>query len=317
MAYRPKIPSLEKVKEVMTAFKMEEWKQLTFTQTEEYIKNLDEFFSNQLGFLFRTLRTTTTNNLPKKVYRVRKKESGINANLISEFSSPPAGLCRTIQRANLPFHPVFYGAPSPHTALLETLAYTYKKDEENVFFLSEWEFKADQPTYVTPFMFGAYDKVPLFNEFSKKPLEEITAQIADLTTDEKEALNQIFRFFSELFEYEDTHAISGYLGHIHLYAPGNIRTDVFIYPSIRTGNASMNFAIHPNAVIHKMQLKRIFVVGVDDYSVDKANGSATFKFTIQDYLGINNDHGYLIWRNLPQEDWDDFTAMFPIENGEQ
>lgn len=311
MGYRPRIPSLEQVVRSFREINIDEWDKMDCRQVQDYVKKLDEFFVAKFGFTFLTLRITNSDKLPQKVYRVRKYDTSINAGLISEFSHPPASLTKTIQRANLPYHPVFYCAPSAHTALIETLKYTYKEGEENSYFLSEWCFRKDQPTYVTPFMFGKYDKVDLYNIMREKAIEDFITKIPDITNDEINSLKKIFEFVSSLFESEVSHAISGYFGHSHLYASSNMRTDVFIYPSIQTGKAAMNFAIHPNAVLHKLLLKRVFLFNIKDYILDKNNGSATFQLNIEDRLGINNQHGYMIWRNLPNEDLNDFKFLFP------
>lgn len=311
MSFRPSIPSVEQVEKSFREIQIDEWNKMDCTQVQDYVKKLDEFFVAQFGFIFRTLRITNSNNLPQKVYRVRKYDTSINAGLISEFSHPPASSTKTAQRANLPYHPVFYCAPSAHTALIETLKYSYTEGEANSFFLSEWCFRKDQPIYVTPFMYGKYDKVDLYNIIREKSAEEFIAKIPDITNEEVKSLNKIFEFVSSLFEYEDSHAISGYLGHSHLYASSNLRTDVFIYPSIQTGKAAMNFAIHPNAVLHKLFLNRVFLIQIVDYKLDKNKGRATFHLKIEDRLGINNQHGYMTWRNLPNEDLIDFEALFP------
>ena len=118
---------------------------------------------------------------------------------------------------------------------------------------------------------------------------------------------------SKQFENE-SHYVSGYIAHNHIYYPGNIRTDILIYPSIQTDKSSLNFAIHPNAVLHKMFLKRIFFFKVNSYEVDKTTDKMYFSFEVQDELGINNQHGYLAWRNLPNEDMKDFKKLFPDLN---
>jgi hypothetical protein len=314
MNNRPVIPSIDKVRAAISQFNAQDWTHLNPTQVNDYVKMLDDYFYKNIGFVFRSLYFTISDKLPKKVYRVRKYDHSINAGLISEFSHPPANVTCSIQRASLPHHPAFYCAPGAHTALLETLKYTFKNGEENLYFISEWSFRKDQPINVTSFLFGEYDKVDMYNTFKEKTFENFKSKIPDITPEETESLREIFTFIATLFEYEDTHAISGYLGHIHLYASSNIRTDVFIYPSIATGKASLNFAIHPNAVLHKLMLQRVFLVGVPHYHIDKNNGTAKINFIIKDRLGINNDYGYMMWRNLPVEDRVDFEKMFPVSS---
>jgi hypothetical protein len=310
MENRPKLLSYEEIKERIKTFNIKEWNHLDILKVNEYVNALDNYFINNLGFVFRTLRITNTDKLPNKVFRIRKYSDQINHNLISEFSYPPASCTTGIQRANLPFHPVFYGAPSAHTALIETLKYSDKKND-NLYYLSEWEFRKDQPIYVTPFIFGEYEKVDVFNLLAKKAIDDFKKKINNITVDESKAIDLVFKVFSELFEYQDSHAISGYLAHTHLYFPSNIRTDLFIYPSIGTGKASMNFAFHPNAVMHKLLLKRIYLLEVENYEIDTQFNKVKFTYHLHDKLGINNEHGYLIWRNLPADDESAFKTLFP------
>jgi hypothetical protein len=313
MTYKPKIPSVKDILKVVEEFNFNDWIGLDAAKVPEYVHELDKYFVSKFGFIFRTIRQSNTDKLPQKIYRVRKYNLKINEGLISEFSNPPASATTFIQRANLPFHPVFYCAPSAHTALLETLLPTFDKETENLYYLTEWTFRENQPAYVTPFIFGDYNHVASYNEMGKKALVDLKSKIATITDEEEKSLEAVLKGFSKLFEYKDSHIISAYLGHIHLYATSNIRTDIFMYPSIQTDKRSINFAIHPNAVIHKLFLNRVFIVKINNYHFDIGGGAAKFDLSLEDRLGINNHHGYLIWRNLPDEDFNDFKKLFPEE----
>jgi len=306
------IPSLEEINKAIIEFEQEDWSNNDISKVEKYVSKLDRYFISKFGFILKTLRASNTNNLPNKVFRLRKHESGINTSLITEFSHPPV-YKTSIQRANLPSHPIFYCAPSASTALFEMLQLTYKENEDNSYYLSEWVFLQDLPVYVSLFIYGEYERVDLYNSWSEKSFSDLRKKLPELTDDESVRLRSILSYFSKLFEKNENHYLSSYLGHIHFYDKTNIRTDVMIYPSIQTDKSSLNFAIHPNAVFHKMRLNRIFSFKVKSYKADfnKTGVRASFEFGIEDRLGINNEHGYLAWRNLPNEDLNDFKKLFP------
>ncbi|MEI2738502.1 MAG: RES family NAD+ phosphorylase [Chitinophagaceae bacterium] len=306
------IPTIEEIEKAIKDFSDEKWGKMDCDKVNEYVKSLDEFFVEKLGFIFKTVRISNTGQLTSKVYRIRKKEDGINTSLISEFSHPPINRT-TIQRANLPGHPVFYCSPNAGTSLLESLVKTFDEKGDNQYYLSEWEFTPNLPAYVTIFLYGEYDKVDFFNSISDKNLNDFVENLDNPTEDEIRRLKMLFRQFSSLFETKNEHYLSSYLGHIHFYDKSNIRTDVMIYPSIELEKGSLNYAVHPNTVFHKMKLKRIFSFNVNSYVMDLDTMKAEISFQIEDSLGINNDHGYLIWRNLSEEDHKDFEKLFPAK----
>lgn len=312
MKRKIQIPTIEEIDYAMKAFSSEEWNKMNFDKVDEYVKFLDKYFVEKLGFIFKTVRVSNTNQLTSKVYRIRKKDAGMNSTLITEFSHPPVNKA-TIQRANLPGHPVFYCSPNAGTSLLESLVKSFDKEGSNHYYLSEWVFTPNLPAYVTMFLYGKYDNSELFNSVSDKNLKDFIEKLDGPTEDEVLRLQILFKNFSSLFEKKDEHYLSSYLGHIHFYDKSNIRTDVMIYPSIELERGSLNYAVHPNAVFHKMKLKRVFSFNVKSYFLNLDANRAEISFEVEDILGINNDHGYLTWRNLPEEDHKDFQKLFPVK----
>jgi hypothetical protein len=124
-------------------------------------------------------------------------------------------------------------------------------------------YKRDQPTFFTAFVFGEYNSEnAIFNTLKDDTLSKLISKFGDTTAEEKEALKKIFMLFSSLFERKDLHALSGYIGHLHIYTNQLPRTDIFIYPSIQSEKHEFNYAIHPNAVLHLLELSHVYVVRV-------------------------------------------------------
>lgn len=310
MSKKIEIPSDEKIDDAIRFFKETDFSKEDFKNVDKCVNLFDRHFIDKLGFVFKTVRISNSSQFRSKIFRVRKKEAWINTSLISEFSHPPVNKT-TMQRANLPWHPVFYCSPNSGTALLETLVKTFDNASENVYYLSEWEFLPDLPVYVTIFLYGQYEKLDFFNSVSEKNRNDIFEKFKNLSIEETMRLERLVKYFSSVFEKKEEHYLSSYLGHIHFYEKSNIRTDVMLYPSIELEKGSLNYAIHPNAVFHKLRLKRVFVFDVKEYAINLSEMKAKISFNIQDLLGINNDHGYLIWRNLSEEDMLDFQKLFP------
>jgi hypothetical protein len=300
MSQRIAIPSLEQVKKAIEEFRIEDWNIKDYTQVNGYVKKLDDYFDQKLGFRIRSVGIINTKNLSPNVYRIRPFDEKINVSLISEFSHPPVNLTNKIQRANLPYHPVFYCSPDPRTALIETLEYTYREGEEKLYYLSEWSLRKDQPALATPFIFGEYNaELGFYNTYRDKTFDYIKSKFENITSEETESLRQILIFFSKLFEYRDSHALSGYIGHMHLYAWAMPRTDIFIYPSIQSEKYKLNYAIHPNAVLYLLRLNRVYLLRVYKYKINRSSGFVTLRVGYHNVLGINNDLGHLVWGNLP------------------
>ncbi|MGN6212487.1 hypothetical protein [Parafilimonas sp.] len=305
------IPSKGQILKVLEEFdSIDLENKLKAKSLQEYVQELDDFFVSKLGFIFFSVRTSNTNKVPSKVYRLRKQEGFINTSLITEFSHPQVSKT-LLQRANLPNCPTFYGSPSAHTALLETLELSFKKEGNNFYYLSEWSFREDQPIYISPFIYGEYDVVDEYNSMSKKAFKDLEEEFSVRTEEQSKCLEEMLHFYATIFEKKEDHLLSSYLAHKHFYTPSNIRTDMLIYPSIQTNKSSLNFAIHPNAVMHKMFLNRVFLFKIDDYKSDINSGELEVAFDMSDLVGLNNHHGYLIWTNLSYQDMEDFKKLFP------
>lgn len=252
---------------------------------EKFSKRLHKLFTSKLGLLPTIIAPWTTNELPFKFYRLRKKDRNMNSSLISEYSYPPIEVMKYTQRANLPFHPVFYCSDQPITAIFESIRTEKKIDPNQEYYLSEWEFKPSQNLRVSPFLFDNLDDsspYKFMEETSKQALDKILDK--NYPKDQCDGFRRIMNLLSHLFIYENTYSVSSFISHYHLYANHNLRSDVFIYPSWQTKKKSINFAIHPNAVSEKMKLNKIYRLKIDDFQFEKQN--CTFSV---DCIGTNVD----------------------------
>lgn len=293
---KPAIPHLDEIKKMIDEMiGVDQWDRYKIKNSpKRFEKRLNELFLDKLGLMPYMIYLANNQSLPKKFYRLRKVSTSFNETLISEYSYPPNHVIKSVQRANLPYHPVFYCSDNPATAILETIKDEYKPGESLTYFMSEWKFREKQQIKYCPFIF---DNIADNNPY--KPMSDINKlKLAEKmklhTEDEVAAMIEIFKFLSNLFLYENTYVVSSFLAHSNLYAPHNYRPDVFIYPSVQTKHQTVNFAIHPNAVTEKMVLSRVFKLVLNDYN------TATGRFTTS-VLSIGHNKGGIIY-------WTDVTA---------
>lgn len=288
------IPSLETVKKgIDDLLLIDKWDQYKIKKSpKKFEKRLNELFIGNLKVMPYLIYLASDKSIPKKFYRLRKKTDSFNERLISEYSYPPNHYVKTVQRANIPYHPVFYCSDNPSTAIQETIKDDQKANDKTIYYMSEWITRDDQEIRICPYIFdNVADSNPykVLSEINKTKLFE---QMIGHTEDEKNGMFEILKFLSNLFTYENTYIVSSYLAYINLYAPHNLKPDIFIYPSIQTQKTTVNFAIHPNAVIEKLKLSRVFKMRLKEYN----NLSNKFSVSIQ-WVGHNNN-GVIKWTEV-------------------
>lgn len=304
------IPSLEDVKKgIDQLILIEKWdKYKVLTNPKTFYNRVESVLLEKLKIFPFAFEFHNSNSFPFKFYRVRKSEKKFNNSLISEYSHPPASVINYIQRANLPYHPVFYCSDNPGTAIAEAIKNTENVNPKDIYYLSEWEFLPDTKFILSPFFFGNLNKNSFYSFWSdsnliklKKTLEkqgEIKAY---------ESFSEIFRFLSNLFVYENSYVISSVLAHSHLYANHNLRADLFVYPSVQLDRTSVNYAIHPNTVSEKLKLNKVFEMKFDE--IDKNTG---IKFRLINFgQNINSN---IIWNSQFEENITLIKKVFPDFN---
>lgn len=190
------------------------------------------------------------------IYRARIKDF-TNLTDIKELTYLQKENCKKTGRANVPYHPVFYGSFNPNCAIKEVRI----ENEEIV--LSEWQWKKNTNLKIK--LFAKTDhNVPL-NRYGIKNIEDyITGFEKARGHPIKE--NSLFSSMisntnhcCDLFLIENDYFASAVLAFEELYRT-RISTcenvDAIIYPSIKMHD-DVNIAIHPEVVDNYLELKKI------------------------------------------------------------
>lgn len=291
---KPQIPSLKTVKEgIDQLLLIEKWDRYKIKRSpKQFERRLNKLFIGNLKLMVYLVYLATDKSLPKKFYRLRKQTSIFNEKLISEYSYPPNDFVKTIQRANIPYHPVFYCSDNPSTAIMETVKDEEKVKSDLIYYMSEWETKDEQDIRICPFIFDNVSETNPYKHLSDINRIKLFETMTGYSDEEKNAMFEILKFLSNLFLFENTYVVSSYLAYINLYANHNFRPDIFIYPSVQNKRATVNFAIHPNAVIEKLILKRVFKMRLKSFN------EITRDFTVSiGWLG-QNKNGIIEWQQV-------------------
>lgn len=300
-------PSLEEIKQgVDQLILIENWNRYKVLKNpEKFYNRVEKVLLSKLKILPTVFEFHESNIFPFKFYRVRKEEKRFNNSLISEYSHPPAYISNYIQRANLPYHPVFYCSDNPATAIAEAVKNVDKINPKDIYYLSEWEFKPDIKFILSPFIFGNLNENSFYKFWSESNLIKLKKTLEDEGASEAfDSFSEIFRFLSNLFVYENSYVVSSVLAHGHLYANHNLRSDLFVYPSVQLDRSSVNYAIHPNAVSEKLKLNKVFKMKFDE--IDKNSG---IKFQIINFG--QNINSVIMWNSKFEDNISLINKVFP------
>lgn len=282
------LPTLETVKKgIDELLLIDNWEQYKMKSSpRRFEKKLHQLFHKHLGTFPSVIQLGNSDSFPFKLYRVRKKTANMNQSLLSEYSHPPVSLCKSYQRANIPYHPVFYCSANPGSALSETRKDNFK---EQTYFLSEWEFRPNEKINICPFVFDNFHVESHYYPLSEQYLQKARDVVKDYTQSEIDAFEEVLKFLSQLFMYENAYVVTSFIAHFNLYANHSNRSDVFMYPCLPSNRKSINFAIHPNAVTQKMVLNKVFQLRIKDLDLVEGN------FTISFIDMAKNINGKLVW----------------------
>jgi hypothetical protein len=294
MKRKPVIPSLATIKKgIDELILVDKWDNYSIKKSpRRFEKRLNELLISKLGLIPYVIYLGSDKSIPKTYFRVREKTRTFNEKLISEYSYPPNHFVKTAQRANIPYHPVFYCSDNPATAIQETYKDEDKANDKTVYYMSEWTVKDDQDVKVCPFIFDNVADTNPYRNLSEINKTKLFEQMKEQTEDEKKGTWEVLKFLSNLFTYENTYVVSSYLAYINLYAPHEFRPDVFIYPSFQTQKTTVNFAFHPNAVIEKLRLNRVFKLRLTNFN--KQDNSFTMSIS---WVG-HNKNGIILWTQI-------------------
>lgn len=255
-------------------------------------KKLNELFIGNLKLMIYLVYLSTDKTIPKRFYRLRRFSKTFNEKLISEYSYPPNHYVTTFQRANIPYHPVFYCSDNPLTAIMETIKGEERLKNDILYYMSEWETKDEQDIRICPFIFDNVSDDNPYRRLTEINRIKLFETLKEHTEEEKSSMFQILSFLSNLFLFENSYVVSSYLAHINLYADHNYRPDLFIYPSVQNEKKTVNFAFHPNSVVEKLTLRRVFKMRLTQYN------EATKAFTVSISWMGENKNGVISWREV-------------------
>jgi len=261
---------------------------------KKFEKRLHQLFSSKLGLFPQVLEFMRGESFTFPFYRLRKETRSMNTGLISEYSFPPNNVVKSIQRANIPFHPVFYCADNSMTAILETLRNEKEINPKSNYYLSKWQLKPEIEYRISPFLFGNLDNSSPYKKMSDDNFKKIEKMLEGYNEEEINSFKRIMHFLSHLFIYDNSYVVSSFIAHSYLYANHNYRTDIFMYPSYQTDRKHANFAIHPNVVTEKMQLKSVYKINVQKLDLNK--GLCVVTTT---KIGKNED-SIIYWENVSE-----------------
>lgn len=284
-----RLPSISEVRNSIQILQTEVWPAFEdFKTVNEYMAYFHQKFAKHFNKQMLYFSKPVVNPA-YKFYRVRPLGDW-DISAVQEHSYPPSNFCRK-NRANLPGHPVFYSSPNPSTALLETIR-NNKLDVDKTYCLSMWTLKKrNQPFIVSPFILNVEDE--RYKKVSEKILTDRLKESLKNSphSGDMESFRAILEYLSSSFVHDDeqNYSISSFIGHSHLYMPHQVRTDLFIYPSIQSSMKAVNIAINPKTVDESLMMKYLLILNVTD--LDMENNHIQFAVS---HFGIADDKKNII-----------------------
>ncbi|WP_163322262.1 RES domain-containing protein [Draconibacterium mangrovi] len=306
MTNKIELPKIENVKKgIDELLLIEKWDNYKVKSSpKKFEKRFHQLFTQKLGIFPHILKIMKSEDFTFPFYRLRKETGSMNKTLISEYSYPPNNVIKNIQRANIPYHPVFYCADSPMTAIVETIRNEKNINPKHNYYLSRWDLKPGLDFRVTPFLFGNLADTSIYKTLSDDNLNQIEETLKGYSIDEINGMKKILEFLSHLFIYDNSYVVSSFIAHSYIYAKHNLRTDIFIYPSHQSDRQSVNFALHPNVVTEKLNLTKVYKLNIVDLPMD--NNSCTVKVSM---IGKNQD-SIIYWNNVADDNKLDVEELF-------
>lgn len=198
------------------------------------------------------------------VFRARKYEKFDIASR-EEMQYPPKDKCNITGRANLPFHPVFYGSYDKECAVNELNLETGTEVA-----VSEWYWKENISLNVKLFSKMDEESESILRKYNVRTIKEFVDLCYSKYGKQKQGdfyYDMINRMntMCDLFLNKEDYFGSAIVAFEELYRSRLNRSiknsDVLIYPSIKTPQ-SVNLAIHPEIVDNYLEYKKSCTVRV-------------------------------------------------------
>lgn len=271
-------------------------------EVNEYVDHISKLLANEFGVLANIMQFFEQKEININIFRVRELDSFSNINLFREHSYPPLDKVG-MGRCNFPKYPVFYCSDDPITALVEVVK--LNRGENKKYCISKWEISPTNSELIFQ-SFLQIDLPPenLYNILKNGFKEKLDIPFENkLDNDRKDGMLECLKFLDNSFITDNDYSISASLAHRTLFSKHDYKTDILLYPSVRTGFKGVNMAIHPNFVDNNMVIKRLYIVKLDNYNVK--DGKTRICFT--KYAEIEKNH--FKWNNISPEDkkWEKFT----------
>lgn len=291
-----KFPTLVEVKEAIQRLDRKSIPEFDSSiSVEEYVAKIHDILSEEFGYAFWPLQRMKHKNFSLNIFRARELNSFKNINLIREHSYPPLnvvgmGLC------NFPGYPVFYSSNDGMTALIEAVNATKKHKAK--FCISKWGINSPESELVFQnFLQMTLPKENHFNLLNDKMKENINAPFIrsfgkKLSKEQEEGLLEYLKFFHSIFIKDKNYSLSAAIAFKSLFADHSFRTDILMYPSIQTYFKGVNLAINPNFVENHLELKRLYIVTLENYNPNDGN----IQVQISNYAEIKKN--MIFWKKL-------------------
>jgi RES domain len=252
---------------------------------------IDAFCKREIGF-FPFLYEMHNLEKNKPFYRVRINDNSFNRDLITSYEMPPAACVKNFQRLNIPGNPVFYSATTMDVAVFETFYNDHSKIG-NDFFISEWQPPETLNVLSTAFLFSDNIKSDL-NTASKTIMERTEHLREGLNKEQTDFMIELLKYLTNEFLNPNSYVLSSFIGHNQIFAPHELKTQMFLYPSVKKKHNGINVVFHPEFMRKHLTLTRVFHCRATNILEDN------IQIELSEVGEIAN--GVLVWRNITDED---------------
>lgn len=260
----------------------------------EYIHIVSKVITEEFGILPNFMTKLPRENFLFKIFRVRPVDSFENINLFSQHSYPPINVVG-FGRCNFPQYPVFYGSNNAMTALLEVAR--ENKGLNKKYCISKWEIESKDDIIFQSFIQAKLIDNSDYDELRELQRKKINTPFENrLTKGQCDGIILLLEFLDKSFITDSNYSLSACLAHRAIYSTHSHETDILMYPSIQTQYTGINLAIHPNYVDNNMQLKRMYIMDLENYELS----TREINFSITNYGEVIRNQ--VIWTNVNPND---------------